>query len=177
MLISPSNCRVKLERTSNSMSFLDFTRNYEQTSGNFVPCVCTGWNMLTCSQLFVHTILAHGSFISHRAHTNIIAHTYTSILTTQRTMGLPRLLPLFPWTNKNKDQYGHYIWTSLRENLSLGFVTRPTGYNTFAMLGSLEHEIYNLHKYQITNKKETIFLLKFFKIYDHNKYHAHLSLA
>ena len=59
------------------------------------------WNMFKFSLLFVPTILAHGAFISHRAHTNIIAHTYTSILTTQRTMRLPRLLPLSPWNNKN----------------------------------------------------------------------------
>ena len=47
MLVSPSDFRVKLERTSNSsqstgknyLSFLDFTHNYEPMSGFFVPCI------------------------------------------------------------------------------------------------------------------------------------------
>ena len=40
MLVSPSDFRVKLERLSNSSQStrpVDFTRNYEQTNGIFVP--------------------------------------------------------------------------------------------------------------------------------------------
>ena len=119
--------------------------------------VLTRWNMLKFSLLFVLTILAHGAFISYRAHTNIIAHTYTTILTTQRTMRLPRLLPLFPWTNKNKTKYLHYKWTSLCENLSTGFATRPQGYKTFFMLNLTEHEISTAHKTEMLNNR--LFLL------------------
>ena len=70
MLVSPSDFKVKLERVSNSsqstcpsvrvlweelLVLLDFTRNYERTSGIFVPYACVSESSLGSLGSFVNT--------------------------------------------------------------------------------------------------------------------------